>query len=299
LFTCLAVLSIWSKYVPLPSEDLALEDIPDRFAKMVMPDKEMDLPADDGAGKKEEVKPDDGKKVEDEPDDAPDEGDSEQARAAAAARKRADMEKKVAGRGLLKILGAKGPGGLGASGAVADVFSEGSGDGEGDGAFDGIGGLDVATAAGEKGMRGSGGGGEAATIDGLGTKGVVGGAGEGTKAHTGARVVAKITSASLQEFDSDSRSQEDIKQVMRRRLGGIKRCYEARLKRNPELAGKVVVRFVIHPGGKVLEAEVTENTTGDAELAACIASKVKAIRFPAAEGGETSVVYPFILAPGG
>jgi hypothetical protein len=298
LFTCLAVLSIWSKYVPLPSEDLALEDIPDRFAKMVMPDKPMDLPKDDGAGDKEEPKEaDDDKAEKDEPDDAPDAGD-EAARAAAAARRRADMEKKVSGRGLLKILGAKGPSGFGAGSAVADVFGEGSGDG-GDGAFDGIGGLDVATTAGEKGMRGGGDGGEAANIADLGTKGVVDGAGQGTKAKAEARVVAKVTSASLQEFDSDSRSQEDIKQVMRRRLGGIKRCYEARLKRNPELAGKVVVRFVIHPGGKVLEAEVTENTTGDPELAACIASKVKAIRFPAAEGGDTSVVYPFILAPGG
>jgi hypothetical protein len=302
LLTCMAALAIWAQYVPLPSEEMSLEDIPDRFAKMLMPDREADLKAEDdkGAGKPEEdLKPKkDEKKVETQPTES-DPGD-ESARAAAAARRRADMEKKVTGRGLLKLLGAKGPGGLGTSGAVADVFAEGS-LGDGSGAFEGIdGGLDVATGAGQRGLRGPGGGdGDAVGIGDLGTKGVVGGAGEGGKGKTEARVVAKVTSASLQEFDSDSRSQEDIKQVMRRRLGGIKRCYETRLKRNPELSGKVVVRFVIHPGGKVLEAEVIENTTGDAELAACIASNIKAIRFPAAEGGDTSVVYPFILAPGG
>ncbi|HOX45846.1 MAG TPA: AgmX/PglI C-terminal domain-containing protein [Myxococcota bacterium] len=295
LFACLAVLSIWSKYVPLPSEDLALEDIPDRFAKMVMPDKEMDLPADDGAGDKEEPEPTEDKAEKDEPDKTPAEGD-EAARAAAAARKRADMEKKVSGRGLLKILGAKGPSGFGAGSAVADVFGEGSGD-SGDGAFDGIGGIDVATTAGEKGIRGGGDGGEAATIADMGTRGVVDGAGTGTKAKAEARVVAKVSSAALEDFDSDSRSREDIKKVVQRRVGGIKSCYEARLKRNPELKGKVVVKFVIHPGGKVLEADVIENTTGDSDLAACIAAKVKSIRFPAAEGGETVVTYPFILAP--
>jgi TonB family protein len=133
----------------------------------------------------------------------------------------------------------------------------------------------------------------------MGTRGVVGGAGSGTRKKAEARVVARVTSAALQEFDSDSRSQKDIVKTIRRRLGGIKHCYEKRLKRDPELKGKIVIRFVIHPGGKVIEVEIAENTTGDSELARCIAATVKAIRFPSAEGGETSVTYPFILAPGG
>jgi TonB family protein len=143
------------------------------------------------------------------------------------------------------------------------------------------------------------GAGSAASIEDMGTRGVVGKAGKGSRGKREARVVARVSSAALQEFDSDSRSQNDIKKVIRRRLGGIKHCYEKRLKRNPDLKGKIVVRFVIHPGGKVIEVEVVENTTGDRELGRCIASRVRSVRFPPAEGGETSVVYPFILAPGG
>ena len=189
--------------------------------------------------------------------------------------------------------------GLAGGDAVADVFSDGA-VGGGGGAFDGVGGgLDIATAPGQRGARGAGGAGETASIDSLGTRGVIGAAGRGTRKKSEARVVARVSSAAMQEFDSDSRSQSDIKKVMRRRLGGIKRCYEKRLKRNPDLRGKVVIRFVIHQGGKIIEVEVVENTTGDPELAACIRARVAAIRFGSTDGGETVVVYPFILAPGG
>ena len=297
------IIIIWAWNTPVPKkENTTIDDIPDRFAKMIMPDRKEKKPEGDGGKKADEpVKREKKKKKEkeEEPEPEADEGpgESEEERAAKAARKRAAMEKKVTGRGLLKILGAKGTVNLPGGSAVADVFSEGS-LGDGVGAFDGVeGGFDVATAEGQKGSRGAGAG-EAATIDNLGTKGVVGGAGKGTRAKSEARVVARVSSAAMQEFDSDSRSQSDIKKMMRRRLGGIKRCYEKRLKRNPELKGKVVIRFVIHPGGKVIEVEIVENTTGDSELAACIRAKVKAIRFSNTDGGETVVVYPFILAPG-
>ncbi len=288
---------IWAKNSPQLRET-TIEDIPDRFAKMIMPDREIEKKEDEkdeGAGEDKPKPKKTTKKVE-KSTGAVD--DSEEARAARAARKRAAMEKKVAGRGLVKLLGADGPGGMAGS-AVADVFAEGS-VGDGSGAFDGAdGGFDVATAAGQRGSRGGSGAGEAASIGDLGTRGVVGGAGKGTGRKVEARVVARVTSAAMQEFDSDSRSQADIKKKVRQRLGGIKRCYEKRLKRNSELRGKVVIRFVIHPGGKVIEVEVVENTTGDSELAACISSKVKAIRFGPTDGGETVVTYPFILAPGG
>ncbi|MBW2699899.1 MAG: AgmX/PglI C-terminal domain-containing protein [Deltaproteobacteria bacterium] len=294
------VMIIWAKQIPIVEREVSLEDIPDRFAKMIMPDKEKSEDEDgDGAGEAEkapEPKKNKKEEVEDTGDDGGDEGDS----AAVAKARTVAMEKKVTGRGLLKLLGAKGDSGMAMGGAVADVFAEGTVGGDGAGAFDGIGGgLDVATAAGQKGSRGVDGAASAANIKDLGTKGVVGGAGRGGPKKAEARIVAKVSSAALEEFDSDSRSQSDIKKVIRRRLGGIKHCYEKRLKRNPELKGKVVIRFVIHPGGKIIEVEIVENTTGDPELASCIKARVRAIRFPPADGGETAVVYPFILAPGG
>lgn len=297
---CMLVIWIWAGNTVVPAEEMTMKNIPDRFARMIMPDKEMAKPQDNknGTGGESVEKPKKKKAKKTEAKEAGDgAGNSKEAKAASAAVRRARMEKKVAGRGLLKVIGVRG-GGISAGGAVADVFGDGSIEGSGDGAFDGVGGLDIATAAGQRGQRGMGGA-EAASIGDMGTRGVVGGAGSGTRKKAEARVVARVTSAALEDFDSDSRSQQDIVRKIRQRLGGIKHCYEKRLKRDPNLKGKIVIRFVIHPGGKVIEVEIIENTTGDNELAACIAGRVRSIRFPSAQGGETSVTYPFILAPGG
>ncbi len=285
----------------VPAGEMTMKDIPDRFARMIMPDKEIAKPQekDNGTGGEGVEKPKKKIKKKKETKEAGDgAGNSKEAKAASAAIRRAKMEKKVSGRGLLKVLGVRGTGGVSAGGAVADVFGDGSVEGSGNGAFDGVGGLDIATAAGQQGQRGMGGA-AAASIGDMGTRGVVGAAGSGTRTKSEARVVARVTSAALEDFDSDSRSQQDIVKKIRQRIGGIKHCYEKRLKRDPDLKGKIIIRFVIHPGGKVISVEIVENTTGDGELAACIASRVRAIRFPSAEGGETSVTYPFILAPGG
>jgi len=301
IMVCMVAIWIWAGNVPIPDNEPDIDDIPDRFAKLIMPDKQMQEPEEgDGAGAGQDANQPKKKKKKKTDEKAGDgEGDGKESKAMSAAARRASMEKKVSGRGLLKVLGARGSSGVSAGGAVADVFGDGSIEGSGDGAFDGVGGLDIATAAGQKGQRGMDGAAEAASIKGMATRGVVGGAGKGTRKKSEARVVARVSSAALEEFDSDSRSQSDIKRTIRRRLGGIKHCYEKRLKRNPELKGKIVIRFVIHPGGKVISVEIIENSTGDSELGRCIASRVKAIRFPPAEGGETAVTYPFILAPGG
>ncbi|RLB59093.1 MAG: hypothetical protein DRI34_02910 [Deltaproteobacteria bacterium] len=301
--TFMIVIWIWSANVPIIKKEPSIDDIPDRFAKLIMPDKEMIKKPDEGqgAGTGADEGPKRRKKKKKAGGDNKGENKNAgkgQAKVSAAAR-RAAMEKKVAGRGLLRVLGARGAGGVAVGGAVADVFGDGSVGGTGDGAFDGIGGVDVASAAGQQGTRGMDGAAQAASIQDMGTRGVVGNAGRGGRGKTEARVVARVTSAALEDFDSDSRDQQQIVKRIRRRLGGIKHCYEKRLKRNPQLQGKIVIRFVIHPGGRVIEVEVVENSTGDSELAACIAARVKAIRFPPTDGGETSVTYPFILAPGG
>ncbi|HUU00648.1 MAG TPA: AgmX/PglI C-terminal domain-containing protein [Myxococcota bacterium] len=297
---CMLTIWIWAGNT-VPAGEMTMKDIPDRFARMIMPDKEIAKPQekDNGTGGEGVEKPKKKIKKKKETKEAGDgAGNSKEAKAASAAVRRAKMEKKVSGRGLLKVLGVRGTGGVSAGGAVADVFGDGSVEGSGNGAFDGVGGLDIATAAGQQGQRGMGGA-AAASIGDLNTRGVVGAAGSGGRTKSEARVVARVTSAALEDFDSDSRSQQDIVKKIRQRIGGIKHCYEKRLKRDPDLKGKIVIRFVIHPGGKVISVEIVENTTGDSELAACIAARFRAIRFPSAEGSETSVTYPFILAPGG
>lgn len=54
----------------------------------------------------------------------------------------------------------------------------------------------------------------------------------------------------------------------------IQYCYERELKRNPELKGKVVVRFTILPNGTVTNATILSSTLDNENVERCILSRV-------------------------
>jgi outer membrane biosynthesis protein TonB len=87
-----------------------------------------------------------------------------------------------------------------------------------------------------------------------------------------------------------------IRRVIRLHVSEVKRCYESQLEKNPNLAGKVNVRFVVGTEGKVLESDVIESTLKDAKVERCIAAAVLLWEFPKPQGGKVTVVYPFVLA---
>lgn len=67
--------------------------------------------------------------------------------------------------------------------------------------------------------------------------------------------------------------------------------------KNPELSGKVVVKFVISATGSVASATVTESTLDEPSVETCIVNKVKRWVFPEPAGGGIVVVnYPFIFS---
>ena len=97
-----------------------------------------------------------------------------------------------------------------------------------------------------------------------------------------------------------SASADDVRRVMRRSRAQLRRVYEQALKRSPGLAGRLVVRLVVGPDGKVRKAEVTNDTLHDARLARELLKVLRRLRFPKpAGGGELVVSYPFVFAPGG
>jgi TonB family protein len=89
---------------------------------------------------------------------------------------------------------------------------------------------------------------------------------------------------------------EIVRRVVRSHLKEIKFCYERELQHQPGLHGRVSVRFVIAPGGRVATVGVTDSTVANARVDRCIADAVARWQFPAArEGGVTFVTYPFVL----
>ena len=86
-----------------------------------------------------------------------------------------------------------------------------------------------------------------------------------------------------------------VAREIRSRLGAVKACYEAGLKRNPNIGGKLSLRFEVSTIGKVTSAEIDQDSMHDDEVASCIKSRVMTWRFPAPSGGSVQFSYPFIF----
>jgi TonB family protein len=72
------------------------------------------------------------------------------------------------------------------------------------------------------------------------------------------------------------------------------RCYVRRLARVPGLQGVITIAWTIRPDGRVENAEVVHNGTGDEWLARCTRNVVSDIRFPVSPQGQpTPARYPF------
>ena len=88
-----------------------------------------------------------------------------------------------------------------------------------------------------------------------------------------------------------------IKAYIATKMGAIKACYQKGLQTNPDLSGKIKVKFIIQPNGTVNPAKIDESTIGNDSVESCVLNNVKAWKFPQAKGGGiTNVVYPFVFA---
>jgi TonB family protein len=89
-----------------------------------------------------------------------------------------------------------------------------------------------------------------------------------------------------------------VRETIRRDLPKINRCYESALRYEPELAGKVKVRFEVLRKGAVADVRVVENTTGHPGVERCVTRVVKGIRFPSRRSGKAlGFTFPFVFAP--
>ena len=90
-----------------------------------------------------------------------------------------------------------------------------------------------------------------------------------------------------------------VDEVVKRHLNAIRHCYQRALRRDPDLAGKVVVEFVIAADGTVSSAEIEPTTLGHRRTEECVRKRILRMTFPAPAGGGTVVVrYPFLFSPG-
>src|SRR5262245_8876295 len=264
-----------------------LEEVPDRFVSMIVEkkpvviEKKVDIQQPGPAEEKNEATKGggDGKKAGAK---GPQKSAEELAREAA--ERRARLAEQVSRMGVLKILGAKGD-----DGNVADVLKGGDPGGDQEKAFAEIGGVGVARGegAGLRGIKGgTGGSGKTVGIGGLragpGGEGGTGGKG----AERAVRGVVRAEKAEDGVCDLDSNA---VSTFIRGRLGGIKSCYERALKRNPQLGGKITVRFEISQVGKVTRVASEQDTIGDPEVFSCIQALMMSWHPPPPRGASAEV----------
>jgi hypothetical protein len=91
-----------------------------------------------------------------------------------------------------------------------------------------------------------------------------------------------------------------VRRIVRAHINEIRSCYNAGLRENPKLAGRISIAFEIGSNGKVNSSAVEATIEpADEGVGECFAKAVKRWTFPKPrEGATVSVVYPFELEPG-
>lgn len=296
IFTAIFVISmaihLSSAYVlentPLPPEGLSFDQIPDRFLKLLIteiPDEEPivdELPGETVVEKT--------KKEEDDPGE---EAVEEEIKRKGASK---EVQEKVRSTGILAILGSisdtPGSGGL-----IADILGTGAGiGGDLDEALANVSGVSVATGADALGMRkGVAGGGGTADVGDMRTGG-------GGRVGTGTRRTPRITGrirAGRPEIDEGTVDRGSISRFIRARLKSVTSCYEAELKRNPTLKGKLLIRIVINTRGMVGGISIEQDTLRSPAVVNCVRNRIRPWRFPVKPENDVTITVPFIFAPSG
>jgi hypothetical protein len=89
---------------------------------------------------------------------------------------------------------------------------------------------------------------------------------------------------------------EVVKRIIRANFPRIRACYEAGLRRDPALTGKVTIDFVIDSTGAMNKVAIGESTLPDEAAKTCIAGVFRTLSFPEPEGGIVKVKYPITLS---
>lgn len=134
---------------------------------------------------------------------------------------------------------------------------------------------------------------------GVSTAGI--GGGNGVKGLGGGLAQGKTGSGGVGLIEEESEivgglDREIIAQYIKTQLGQILYCYERQLSANPNLFGKIAVKFTIAGTGQVETQSINDSTMKNSSVESCILSKVSKWKFPEPKGGtKVLVTYPFLF----
>jgi hypothetical protein len=124
-----------------------------------------------------------------------------------------------------------------------------------------------------------------------------GGSGFGRDRLSGGHVV-KVSGPRYGVLQTNGRlPPEVIQRIVRQNDGRYRFCYEQALKTNPQLTGRVTVKFLIARDGSVALSSDGGSDIPDTGVRQCVVSSFTQLSFPAPDSGVVSVVYPIVFSP--
>jgi hypothetical protein len=93
-------------------------------------------------------------------------------------------------------------------------------------------------------------------------------------------------------------SQEQIQQVIRQNLPGVKACYLRISRDGEQRSGKAIVSFDVGPAGDVRGTKVDAPSFQGTSLPTCVSGMVSHWAFPKSQTGGLAISYPFVFVGG-
>jgi protein TonB len=123
-----------------------------------------------------------------------------------------------------------------------------------------------------------------------------------SKIDTGGDKLAKIETTQKQQNKAQGgpaskRTPDEIERVFQKNKGAIFTIYNRALRKNPSLAGQVVVELTIAPSGAVTKVDIVSSELGDKALERKLALRIKRFKFRKADVAEIVVTYPIDFLP--
>jgi hypothetical protein len=152
--------------------------------------------------------------------------------------------------------------------------------------------------------EGGGGRGEGIGLGGIGTIGHGAGMGNGQgfgngHGRLGGAHTTKSPSMRVGATQVNGRlPAEVIQRIVRQNFGRFRLCYENGMRTNPNLSGRVSVKFVIDRSGAVATSQDGGSELPDQGVVSCVVRGFSNLSFPQPEGGIVTVVYPITFSPG-
>lgn len=88
-----------------------------------------------------------------------------------------------------------------------------------------------------------------------------------------------------------------LMQFIHARRSALVACYEAELKRHPQLRGRLVVHLVVSEQGRAREVEISDESLRSEAVSSCIAATVKRWVFPIKPDDELPLQFPVLFSP--